>query len=72
MNENNFNEDDLKKVTEFLNFIANKAEFNGWKTEDTVTHFKLLANMQQVILPKIKNNILEVVKVVEADDKGSN
>lgn len=57
---NKFTEDDKAKVVEFLNFIATKASFPNWKTEDSIKHFKLLAHMQQVILPKIDANILEV------------
>ena len=60
-----FNEEDKQKFIDFLNFIAERAEFNKWKTEDSVKHFKLLAHMQQVILPKIDANIFEITKVVE-------
>jgi hypothetical protein len=67
MGDNNFSEEDYTKVAEFLNFVASKAEFNGWKTEDTVSHFKLLAHMQQQILPKIKDHILEITKIVEPE-----
>ena len=59
-----FTKEDYDKVVDFLNFIATKAEFNSWKTEDTVKHFKLLAHMQTVVLPKINNHILEVTKIV--------
>jgi len=66
MLENKFTDEDKAKIVEFLNFIATKAEFNAWKTEDSVKHFKLLAHMQQVILPKIEANIFEVKEVVQA------
>lgn len=67
MDDNNFTEEDYKKVIEFLNFMAQRAEFSNWKTEDTVAHFKLLAYMQQTIIPKIQKHILEVVQVVEPE-----
>lgn len=67
--EGKFTEDDQQKFADFLNFIAKKAEFNNWKTEDSVQHFKLLAHMQQVILPKIKANIFEIKKVIEEPKK---
>jgi len=63
MLDNKFTDEDKTKVVDFLNFIAVKAEFNNWKTEDSVKHFKLLAHMQQVILPKIEANIFEVKEV---------
>jgi len=66
MLENKFTDADKEKVVEFLNFIAIRAEFSNWKTEDSVKHFKLLAHMQQVILPKIEANIFEVKEVVHA------
>lgn len=63
-----FTKEDKEKFIEFLNFIAMKAEFNNWKTEDTMKHFKLLVHMQQVVLPKIDANILEVLNVVEPEN----
>lgn len=68
MNEFNFTEEDKQKVMEFMNIIAKTAKFE-FKTEDVITYFKLLAHMQQKILPKIDANILEVKRIVEAKDK---
>lgn len=65
MDGKNFTQEDVERFTEFLNFIAQKAIFNGWKTEDTIKHFKLLSYMQTQVLPKMKEHILEVVEVVE-------
>jgi len=59
-----FNEEDKQKFVEFLNIIAKNAKFE-FKTEDVINYFKLLAHMQQKILPKIDANILEIKKVVE-------
>lgn len=64
--KNAFTDDDKKKVVELLNFVAERARFPDWKTEDTVRHFKLLAHMQQVVLPKIEANIFEMGEVVQA------
>lgn len=66
--ENGFTEDDKNKLIELLNFIAQKATFNGWKTEDTIKHFKLLSHAQSVILPKIEAHILEVKKVIQTSE----
>jgi hypothetical protein len=63
-----FSKEDKQKVVEFLNFIAEKAEFNSWKTEDSIKHFKLLAHMQTVILPKMDSLTLAVEKVVEDEE----
>lgn len=64
---NKFNEDDLKKVVEFLNTVAQKAEFK-LKTEEIIKYYGLLSHMQKEIVPKIKENILEVVAVHESED----
>ena len=63
---NKFTKQDYDKVVEFLNFMATKATFNNWKTEDSITHFKLLAHLQQVVLPKINEHILEITRVMDA------
>jgi hypothetical protein len=65
MDNNKFTEDDKQKLIEFLNFVAERAEFPQWKTTDTIKHFKLLSFMQQVLLPKVEANILEIVQVIE-------
>jgi hypothetical protein len=66
--KNNFTEDDKNRLVEFLNMVAKKAEFKV-NTEEIVVYFKLLAFVQQELLPKIDANILEVIKVVEAAPK---
>lgn len=68
MTGNNFNEDDKKKVIEFLNTVAKHAKFE-MNTEQVIAYFKLISHMQQVILPKIDANILEVKQVVEAKEE---
>jgi ABC-type uncharacterized transport system ATPase subunit len=64
--ENKFKDDDKEKVIEFLNFIAEKAVFNGLKVQDNIKFFRLLNHMQTQILPKIEANILEIKKITEA------
>ena len=64
MTDNNFNEADKQKLIDFLNIVAKNATFT-MKTDEIVNFFKLLAHMQQVILPKMDTNILEVLRVVE-------
>lgn len=65
--ENKFNEEDKKRLVEFLNLIAVKAEFT-MNTGEIIKYHKLLSFMQQELLPKLSANILEVVKVTEADE----
>jgi hypothetical protein len=63
-----FTEEDKTKIIEFMNMVAKNAEFK-FKTEDVINYFKLLAHMQQKILPKIDANILEVKRIVEAKEE---
>jgi hypothetical protein len=64
--KNHFNEEDKQKFIEFLNMTAKHASFQ-LRTEEIINYFKLLAHMQQSILPKLDANMLEIVKVVEAE-----
>ena len=68
MMNNTFTEDDKKQVVDFLNFIATRAVFPKWRTADSIMHFKLLAFMQQTLLPKIDANILEVIALRQIDE----
>lgn len=70
MGEHNFTEDDKKKVIEFLNVIAKTAKFEV-STDELISYFKLLAHMQQKIIPKIDANILEVKRVIETKQEES-
>ena len=64
--EEKFKEEDKVKVVEFLNMVAQKANLN-LNTQEIIKYYGLLSYMQTELLPKINNNILEVVKVVEAE-----
>ena len=64
--EMKFTEEDKKKVINFLNMIAKSAKFE-FDTQQVIEYFKLLSHMQQTILPKIEDNILEVKRVVEGN-----
>lgn len=64
-----FTEDDKQKFIDFLNFIAERATFPDWKTADSIKHFKLLAHMQQSILPKIEANIFEIKRVIDTAEQ---
>jgi hypothetical protein len=66
--EDHFNEEDKQKVMEYLNTIAKTARFD-MNTEELISYFKLLAHMQQVILPKIDKNILQVKRIIEAKEE---
>ncbi len=69
--QNNFTEDDKKKLVDFLNAVANKASFKDMNVQDIIAFFKLLSHMQTVLLPKIDAKILEVIRVVEASKEES-
>jgi hypothetical protein len=65
MSPGNFSSEDKQKVIEYLNIIAKKAVFT-LNTQEVIEYFKLISFMQQVLIPKIDNNILEVSRVFEA------
>lgn len=67
MLEMKFTDEDKQKFVEFLNTVARSAEFK-MKTDEIISYFKLLSYMQQKILPKIDANILEVKKVITAEE----
>lgn len=64
--KNSFTEEDKQKLIDFLNMVAKHATFN-LKTTEIIEYFKLLSFMQQVMLSKVNDNILEVKRVVEAE-----
>lgn len=66
--DNKFTEEDKKKVVDFLNMVATHAEFK-FNTDQTIKYFKLLAFMQQQLLPKIDANIFEIKRVVEQKEE---
>lgn len=63
-----FKEEDKKKVTDFLNFVASNAEFK-LNTQSVINYYGLLTFIQKTLLPKIEANVLEVVKVHEPEEK---
>lgn len=66
--KNKFNEDDKKKVIDFLNVIAKKAKFE-LDTSEVIKYYGLLSYMQQELLPKIDANVMEILKVTEPEAK---
>jgi hypothetical protein len=66
MDKMKFTEEDKEKLIEFLNSVAKNAKFT-LDTNDLIKHFKLLAHLQQTIIPKIDANILEVKRLVEPE-----
>ena len=70
MTELSFKEEDKQKIIEFLNIVAKNATFT-MKTDELIIYFKLLSFMQNVILPKLDANILEIIKVQEAKAQDS-
>jgi carbamate kinase len=65
MNQYSFNDDDKKKLVDFLNFVAKNARFEV-NTQEIIEYFKLLSYMQGNMLPKIEANILEVSRIIPA------
>lgn len=63
---NKFSEEDKLKFVEFMNSVAKHASWKELSTDELIKIFKLLAHMQQVMIPKLEANILEIKKVVEA------
>ena len=66
--KNTFSDSDKEKVIEFLNMIAGKAEFN-MNTSEVIKYFQLLSYMQNELLPKISDNVFEIVSVKPAKGK---
>jgi len=62
--QNSFTEEDKESVIQFLNFIANKAEFK-MNTKEVIEYFKLLTYMQKTLLSKIDDNIFEIKKIIK-------
>lgn len=65
--ENKFTDEDKNKVIDFLNFVATNATFK-LNTDDVIKYYSLLAHMQKVILPKINDNIFEIISVTKPND----
>ena len=63
-----FTEEDKAKIVRFLNSVAKHARFN-MDTNELIDYFKLLSFMQQVLLHKVDNNIFEVKRVIENEEK---
>ena len=63
--ENKFSEEDKGKVVDFLNMIVKHGRFD-MTTLDIIKYFKLLNFMQTDLIPKIDQNVLEIVKYKEA------
>jgi len=68
MDNKSFSESDKDQVIDFLNLIAEKAEFK-LSTKEVIKYYKLLAHMQQTILPKINSHIMEIKKVIKPEPK---
>lgn len=69
--KDSFTEEDKAKVIDFLNHVATHAELTH-DVKGAIDFVKLLSHIQQVVLPKIDNHILEVKKMhMPKKDKGS-
>lgn len=61
-------EEDKQKVVQFLNQIGTHARFDV-NTHELIAIFKNLQFMQQVLIPKIDANILEIKQVHQAPEE---
>jgi hypothetical protein len=66
--ESKFTEEDKKKIVDFLNLVADKATFE-LTTNEVIKYYGLLSYMQRELIPKVNDNILEVIKVIEPKKK---
>jgi len=66
MDNKSFSENDKDQVIDFLNLVAEKAEFK-LSTKEIIKFYKLLAHMQQTVLPKISAHIMEIKKIVKPE-----
>lgn len=66
--DNKFTEEDEKKFIEYLNLVAKHSRFD-MNTAELISYFKCLSHMQQVVLPKLKDNIFEVKSIKEEPKK---
>jgi len=65
-----FTEDDVEKMTKFINLINEKMEFKaGLKITDIPNIYSYLAWIQRTLIPTIEANILEVVAVEKQTKK---
>ena len=62
---NKFKEEDLQNLINYLNFVAKKAKFNDISVEDNIKFFKMLNSIQVDLLPKIKDHIMELNRIIE-------
>lgn len=65
-----FTEDDKAKIVKFLNLVAKHARFDV-DTSELIDFFKHLQFMQQVVVPKVENNIVEIKQIVENKEKAA-
>lgn len=62
-----FKEDDLKMITEFLNFLTEKATFQV-NQKEIVEYYKKLAWFQQSLIPLMESYILEIKQVKKSGE----
>jgi len=60
---NSINTEDLKKLVDYINMTASKAEFK-MNTNEIIKYFQLLTFVQKTLIPKLEANIVEVSRVV--------
>lgn len=63
--KNKFKEEDRKKLVAYMNSVHTHCKFNDMSQQQIIEHFKLLAYIQQEVIPKIEANILEIVALHE-------
>lgn len=66
--EGKFTDKDVERLTSFLNFVAKKGKFE-LDVKEVIDFYGLLAWAQKDLIKKMKDNILEVIDVVEPTKK---
>lgn len=61
-------EKDKALVIDFLNLISDKAQFNDMSVKDNIKLYGYLSYMQNVMLKKIDDSIIEVLSVTKVKE----
>lgn len=65
-----FKDDDVEKMTKFINMINEKMEFkSGLRINDIPNIYSYLAWVQKTLIPTMEANVMEVVGVETKEDR---
>lgn len=69
MDQLTFDEKEVKKTADFVNFVYNRAQFDKMNCQDVIAMQGFLAHMSGLI-KKMDAHILEIKRVIPAPKKG--